>query len=147
MDTPKIPKIRLIALCICRRGDNILVMEGCDPVTGERFYRPLGGGIEFGELGADAAVREFMEELGAVVHDVRYLFTIENIFTFEGKPSHELVLMYDGVLADETLYARELIEGWEADGEPIKAVWKSLDDFDDSHPPLYPSGLLQMLKY
>ncbi|MGH9839632.1 MAG: NUDIX hydrolase [Blastocatellia bacterium] len=137
----QIRQIRLIALCICRREDRILVMEGRDSVKGQMFYRPLGGGIEFGELGAEAVAREFLEEVNAVLNDVRYLFTIENIFVHEGKPNHELALMYDGLLADETLYARPLIEGLEANGEPIKAVWKSLHEFDDGHPPLYPSGL------
>lgn len=140
------PKIRLIALCICRRNNRILVQEGYDSVKDQMFYRPLGGGIEFGELGAVAVAREFMEEVNAVLDDVRYLFAIENIFVHEGKPSHEIVLMYDGVLADVTLYAKESIEGFEANGDRIGAVWKSLEEFDETHPPLYPSGLLEKLK-
>jgi 8-oxo-dGTP pyrophosphatase MutT (NUDIX family) len=139
------PKIRLIALCICRRDDKILVQEGHDSVKDQMFYRPLGGGIEFGELGAAAVAREFMEEVNAVLDDVRYLFAIENIFVHEGKPNHEIVLLYDGLLADETLYAKKIIEGFEANGDPIRAVWKSLIEFDDKHPPLYPSGLLEKL--
>lgn len=145
MHIPKIRQIRLLALCICRREDKILVMEGYDSVKDQTFYRPLGGGIEFGELGAEAVAREFMEEVNAVVNDVRYLFTIENIFVHEGKPGHEVALMYDGVFADETLYVKPLIEGTEGNGEPIKAVWKSLNEFDNGHPPLYPSRLLEML--
>ena len=145
MLVPKIRQIRLIALCICRREDKILVMEGRDSVKDQMFYRPLGGGIEFGETGAEAAARELLEEVNAIVNDVRYLFTLENIFVHEGKPSHEVALMYNGLLADETLYAKPLIEGFEANGERIKAVWKSLHEFDNGHPPLYPSGLLGKL--
>ncbi len=142
MDTPK---IRLIALCVCSRDDKILVCKGRDPIKNESFFRPLGGGIEFGETGAEAAAREFMEEIGAVVENVRYLCTIENIFVYLGKPSHEIALIYDGDFADQSLYHRPLIEGAEANGAPIEAVWKSLGDFGDGRPPLYPNGLLGSL--
>ena len=138
----KAPKIRLIALCVCSREDKILVMEGYDSVKDLSFYRPLGGGIEFGELGAETVVRELMEEIGTNIIDVRYLFTIENIFVYEGKPSHEVALIYDGAFVDESLYRKDVIEGTEANGEPIRAVWRSLKDFRHGHPPLYPTGLL-----
>ena len=48
--------IRPIALAVPRRGDDLLVFEGHDPTKGQTFYRPLGGGIDFGET-AEAAVR------------------------------------------------------------------------------------------
>jgi hypothetical protein len=42
-------EIRPVALCVFRNNDGILVFEGYDDVKGETFYRPPGGGIEFGE--------------------------------------------------------------------------------------------------
>jgi 8-oxo-dGTP pyrophosphatase MutT (NUDIX family) len=83
-----------------RDGDRLLVYEGYDSVKDERFYRPLGGGIEFGELGAEAVAREVREELGATVSDVRFLGVLESVFTYAGEPGHELVLMYEVALAD-----------------------------------------------
>jgi len=41
-------QIRPIAICAFLRNNRILVAEGFDPVKDETFYRPLGGGIEFG---------------------------------------------------------------------------------------------------
>ena len=41
--------IRPIAICVLRRHDEILVIEGRDESRDLTFYRPLGGGIEFGE--------------------------------------------------------------------------------------------------
>jgi len=41
-------QIRPLAIYLFRDGDRILVGEGNDPVKRETFYRPLGGGIEFG---------------------------------------------------------------------------------------------------
>ena len=138
-------QIRLIALGVFQRDGKILVMEGFDATKGERFYRPLGGGVEFGERGHETVVRELQEELGAEVQAVRYLCTLENIFVYRGNPSHELVLMYDGEFADEAWYQKEIIHGVEADGEPIIAVWKSLSEFGPDQPPLYPNGLLEHL--
>jgi 8-oxo-dGTP pyrophosphatase MutT (NUDIX family) len=137
--------IRAIALCVCRRGDRILVAEGHDSKKGETFYRPLGGTIEFGEHGEETVRREFMEEIGAELVDVRYLGMLENIFTYEGTRGHEIVLVYDSRLADETLYEKDVILGNEL-GTPFKAVWKRLDEFGPGMPPVYPDYLLELLR-
>lgn len=77
-------KVRPLAICVFRDGDHILAAQGFDEVKGQTFYRPLGGKIEFGERGAETVVREVMEEIGEVVMDVKYLGTLENIFTYAG---------------------------------------------------------------
>ena len=46
-------KIRPLALCIFLHQNKILVAEGYDPKKNQIFYRPLGGGIEFGERSND----------------------------------------------------------------------------------------------
>ena len=57
-------KIRVIALGILQRADGkILLDKGYDSKKDECFYRPLGGGIEFGEKGDEALIREFKEEV------------------------------------------------------------------------------------
>ena len=61
---------------------------------------------------------------------------------------HEIVMIFDGRLADERLYEQEIIEGQEFDGfrqAPLKAVWKKIDEFG-TQSPLYPDGLLERLK-
>lgn len=138
--------IRPIAICVFRHNGRILVAEGHEPLTGRLFYRPLGGAIEFGEYSADTIARELGEELGAAVVDLRYLGALENVFTYDGQTGHEIVLIYDGAFADRTLYDRPVIEGAEDDGEKIRAVWISLADCADSAaPPVYPTGLLELL--
>jgi len=47
-----------VAICIFRRGREILVVEGWDAIKGRNFYRPLGGEIQYGETSAGAVVRE-----------------------------------------------------------------------------------------
>ena len=139
--------IRTIAICVFRHNDHILVAEGYDAVKNEYFYRPLGGGIEFGERSAETICREIMEEINAEVdrNSLKLLATIENIFHFSGSLGHEVVFIYDGELKDAALYERHLIQGKEANGEGIRAVWKSLADFGDGGLILYPTGLLQLL--
>jgi 8-oxo-dGTP pyrophosphatase MutT (NUDIX family) len=136
--------IRPLAICVIQREGRILLMEGFDPVKQESFYRPLGGGIEFGETGAETVRREFMEEIQAGVGEVWYLGTLENIFTFNGKPGHEIVLVYDGRFVDESLYERDAIDGDDL-GQKFRAVWKRLDELGAT-PPVYPTGLLDLLK-
>lgn len=137
--------VRVVALCAFRRGGKLLVGETRDCVAADYFYRPLGGTIEFGERGAAAAAREIVEELGARVHNVRWLGTIENLFVAHGRPGHEIVMVYEADFVDESMYRRNPIWGQEDDGSPIKAVWKSMDDFRGGTSRLVPDGLLSML--
>ena len=137
-------KIRPLAICVFRRGGRILVSENYDPTKRQAFYRPLGGGIRFGERGAEAIEREIREELGAELRDVRFLGMLENLFTFDGAPGHELVLVYDAAFADPSLYHQEELRGCEGK-EAFTAVWKPLSRFPSEEIPLYPDGLLELL--
>ncbi len=137
-------KVRPIAICVCRDGERILVAEYYDRKKEQTFYRPLGGTIEFGERGEEAVRRELHEEIAADLGEVRYLGMLENIYTYEGRGGHEIVLVYDGRLSDERLYQKESLQGDEL-GQPFKVVWKRLDEFGAGKPPVYPDGLLALL--
>jgi 8-oxo-dGTP pyrophosphatase MutT (NUDIX family) len=137
-------KIRPIAICVFRNDGKLLVGEHYDTVKEKTFYRPLGGAIEFGELGRECAAREIREEMGAEVRDVAYLDTIENVFTYDGKPGHEIVLVYEGKLVDSHLYKVESVR-CKNDGEEFIAVWKPIRAFRDGGALLYPEGLLEIL--
>ncbi|HET9129709.1 MAG TPA: NUDIX hydrolase [Terriglobia bacterium] len=142
-------KIRALAICVFWRDGRILVAKGYDKVKKQVFYRPLGGAIEFGETSAETIHRELKEEIEARVKDLRYLGTLENIFTFNGDSGHEIVLIYDGSFADKSIYKRNGIEGHEDnDDSPLfTAYWMKLRDFHGKHaPPLYPTGLLELLE-
>lgn len=141
-----VPRIRPLAICVFRHHDRILVAEGYDPVKKEVFYRPLGGGIEFGEYSEQTIHREVWEEIGAEVRDLKYLGTLENVFVFNGTPGHEIVQVYDGVLQDAGLYEQPMIEGQEGNIDAtFQAVWKRVDEFGAGKSILYPTGLLKML--
>jgi len=135
-------RIRPLAIGIVRRGDAILVAEGFDTVKPETFYRPLGGQIEFGERAEAALRREFREEIGAELKDVRYMFTLENLFTHQGEAGHEIVTVFEAALADPALYDQEVFTG-EDGAIPFAAMWKRGAEFGPGKPPLYPDGLLE----
>jgi hypothetical protein len=137
-------KVRAKAICVFRKRNRILVFEGHDSVKDQTFYRPLGGRIAFGERGHQTVAREIREEIGEDVCDVRYLGTLENIFTYDGQSGHEIMLIYDGAFVDKSVYKRKDMTGYE-DDLAFKVVWKKLADFQTGETPLYPDGLLDLL--
>ncbi|HEX6510527.1 MAG TPA: NUDIX hydrolase [Chloroflexota bacterium] len=138
-------RVRPIAIAVIKRGDDILVFEGYDPGKLEVFYRPLGGGIEFGEYGDQALRREMIEELGVELGQVRYLGALENIYNYDGRLGHEIVQVYEAMPADPSLYEREHMTGYEDNGTQFHVMWKPLAGFLAGEAPLYPDGLLEML--
>lgn len=132
-----------------RRGDRILGERGRDEVKNETFFRLLGGTVEFGEKGAESLRRELLEELGAEADVGRLVATIENLFTYEGEPSHEICLVYECALRDQKLYE---LDEWRAEertagGSVTHYVeWRPVDSFQKDGENLYPEGLLEVLR-
>ena len=138
--------IRPLALVLVRRDDGaILAAPGFDHVKKQRFYRPLGGGIEFGERAEDAARRELREELGAELTDLRLLGTFENLFTYQGQPGHELIWLYEARFTDRALYQRDVVIADES-GSKFEVHWVPFETFQRGEAPLYPDGLFDLLQ-
>lgn len=140
-------RIRPLALCVFRRADMIFVAKGHDTHGNQTFFRPIGGAIEFGERGADAVAREVLEEIGAEITQLKYLGTLESIFTYQGKPHHEIVMIYDGRFRDAAMNQDDItVQGIDDGDIRYEAAWKQLDFFRKADaPPLYPAGLLELL--
>ncbi|MFZ0059979.1 MAG: NUDIX domain-containing protein [Acidimicrobiales bacterium] len=131
---------RVVALALIGRPGTkeILVSNSRDEVAGIRFQRPFGGGVDFGERGEEALRREIREELGVELGAVRLVGVVENLFVFEGRPGHEILMLYRTEFADASLYARDVFAGVEP--EPKVGVWRDLGAVADDVP-LYPPGL------
>jgi len=126
---------------IQRRRDNALLVS---TTNGPRpFHRPLGGHVEFGEYAIDTIHREFGEEIGQQLTDVRLLGVIENIFQWQGVDQHEVVFVFRAAFADPA--------GYDIEQQPIRdkphlgdrVMWRPAGTSD---PPLYPAGVVELIE-
>ncbi len=138
----KFKEIRPIVLGIAKRGNKILVSEGYDKVTKEVFYRSIGGGIEFLEESKDALKREFKEELNIDITVGKFLGIVENIFTYNGKKAHELILFYNVDIMDEDYKESYHIVD---DNNETDATWIDIDKFINKELKIYPEQVFKFL--
>jgi ADP-ribose pyrophosphatase YjhB (NUDIX family) len=136
--------IRPVAIGIFRRADSILVGHGDDTQKGERYCRPPGGAIEFGERAADALRREIREEVHTEITEPTLLGVLENTFQLEGVPKHELVFVFDTAFSDDALYQLAEVPLFEP-GWHGRLTWEPIGAFRRGRIPLYPDGLLSLL--
>jgi len=107
-------------------------------------WRPVGGTIEFGEPAADALRREFWEELGEDICDLQILCVLENLYTHNGAPGHEIVFVFSATFVDTAAYRREMYEF--VDGTIRNEVkWVDTSEFLDGSQELFPGELIQHL--
>ena len=140
--------IRPIALALINNSQNqYLYHQGKDSFTNEVFYRPLGGGIDFGETASACLMREMVEELNEEITLNNYLITLENIFTYDNKAAHEIALVYKAEFNNRSVYEKHSLAIHEHNGRTAKAVWRSLDEIKKEGAHLYPIGLEELIKY
>lgn len=137
----KFKEIRPIVLGIVKKENKVLVSEGYDKVKKEVFYRSVGGGIEFLEKSEDALKREFKEELNIDINVGKFLGISENIFTYNGKNAHELILLYDAYIKDADYKEKYHIIDDDCETD---AVWIDIDKFTSGELKIYPE---QVFKY
>jgi hypothetical protein len=131
--------IKAMAVVRRPRDGALLVSEpvsGPDPI----FQRPLGGHVEFGEYALDTVRREFREELGQELTDVRLLGVLENIFGWRGGTEHEVVFIFAAAFASAAAY--EIQEQRILDNQDRRVIWRPADAVS---PPLYPAGLPELI--
>ncbi len=137
----KFKEIRPIVLGVVKRENKILVSEGYDKVKDEVFYRSIGGGIDFLEDSKEALKREFKEELNIDINVGEFLGIAENIFTYNGKNAHELILFYNVDIKNKDYKEKyHIVDGnYETD-----AMWIDMNKFKNKELKIYPE---QMFKY
>ncbi|MEN9243469.1 MAG: NUDIX hydrolase [Gloeomargarita sp. DG02_5_bins_242] len=132
-------QIRVLALGLIQQDDRVFLSEGYDPARQLTFYRALGGGVDFGEPSAVALEREFQEELQAQLKDIEYLGCLENIFTYNGQPGHEIIQLYRCAFVDPRFYELEALEFQEGERRKI-ARWVPVERLLTGELTLYPTG-------
>jgi ADP-ribose pyrophosphatase YjhB (NUDIX family) len=140
-------RVKAMAYLPNAAGTHHAVLLSEDPAGARRFHRLIGGSVELGARAADAVVREVAEELRATLVGARLLGVVENLFTFDGEPGHEVVFVYAGRLAEGDVVPPE--GAWYDDlGVPMWVEWRPVgapSAGDEDTPPLYPDGLGALL--
>lgn len=139
-------RIRAVALAIFVRPRDKAVLAVCMRDRDRVFYRPPGGGIEFGESSAEAACREAWEELGQPARVERLLGVVENRFEHQGKRGHEIMFNWLLRFEDESLYEREEFAVQEDNGEHYVAHWVHDAELAARGTALYPRDLVKQLE-
>lgn len=138
----KYKEIRPVVLGLVRKNNKILVGKGYDKVKKEYFYRCLGGGIEFLETSKEALKREFKEELNIDIEVKDFCTVIENIFMYQGKKAHELLLFYNIDIADKDI---KEIYNISDNGNDFVACWVDINEFKRKEKILYPEKIFDYL--
>lgn len=133
---PRPLQIRPLAVAVIKKNNKVLAFKGYDDKKDETFYRLIGGGIEFGEKGEDTIKREFMEEFGFTPQNIKYMTTVENIFTFNGHLGHEIVLVYEADLPENTK-TQDRFQGIEKNIEDKYAEFVEINPSNK----IYPEGI------
>ena len=138
----KFKEIRPIVLGLAIKNNKLLVSEGFDKIKNEIFYRCLGGGIEFLEKSEEALKREFLEEINISITVKDFLGISENIFTYQGKKAHELILFYSIEISDENYQEEYIVTD---DHGKTVAKWIDINEFKNKNKILYPEEVFKYL--
>ena len=122
-------------------GIRYYLPKAYDPNKDEYFFRPIGGGIEFGETSVQAIEREVLEEIQQQIAQPKLICVLENLFSFDGQQGHEIVFVYDAEFVDSALYKEAEIQGYETNGFTYIAQWLSREQIEFSQSPVYPKGI------
>lgn len=114
--------VETIARGVCIRDGRVLL---CRARGGSSAYLP-GGHIEFGETGAQALVREIMEELGVDSTCGEFLGVVENSFLQHGRRHAEINLVY-------RLDFESRIAEFKSQEEWIEFEWRPLAELDGAN--------------
>ena len=138
----KFKEIRPVVLGLAIKNNKLLVSEGFDKVKNQTFYRCLGGGIEFLEKSEEALKREFLEEINISITVKDFLGISENIFTYQGKKAHELILFYSIEISDKNYQEEYIVTD---DHGKTVAKWIDIDEFKNKNKILYPEEVFKYL--
>lgn len=130
-------QIKVKAMCIIRHQDKLLVCRYFDNTKQQYFYRLLGGSMEFGETAEETMRREIKEEINSELEDLRFLQMVENVFTYENQPGHEVIFLFSGTITRTELYEQTDIIITEPT-EDVEGFWVPIENILHGDIPLYP---------
>ncbi|MEM9970183.1 MAG: NUDIX domain-containing protein [Pseudomonadota bacterium] len=138
-------ELRVIALGLPFRTGKLLASAVTEDNGIVKGWRPLGGGVEFGESVEHALEREFAEELGAETRVLSRLAVFENLFEHHGAKGHEIVFAFEVALDEPGLASAEAFQ-MQDNGYVNNARWIPWTEFVEGRERLLPDGLLTLVE-
>jgi 8-oxo-dGTP pyrophosphatase MutT (NUDIX family) len=135
--------IRPVAIGVLRDGDRMLVAEVPNDDGSVKGWRPLGGGVEFGETAEAALRREFQEELGVEIEVAGPPTIFENLYDHAGHVGHEIIFAFPIRVAHPFVRAERRFRIQENDGT-IWVEWIETGRFEAGEV-LFPTALGPLL--
>ncbi len=113
------PSSSTAAFILNSKGELLVVRRGKEPAKGTLDLP--GGFVDNGESGEHGMIREIKEETGLDIQEVKYLFSIPNIYRYSGMDIHTLDMFYLCHTDDETTLAGD--DAAECTWLPLREVY------------------------
>lgn len=110
------PRASTAAFILNSKGELLLVRRAKEPAK-DTLDLP-GGFVDNNETAEQGMVREIKEETGLEVSDMKYLFSIPNVYHYSGMDIHTLDLFFLCHVEDDTIVR--------ADDDAAEAMWVPL---------------------
>ncbi len=137
---------RVVAHCVLRRDERVLLIRFEEPGTGRVGWRAPGGGVELGETSETAVRREIREELGIELDILKSRGAVEGFIHWRNEDEHEVVFLFEGrPKAWGRLAESERVDGIEASGKTLDLRWVDPGAILGSGDLMYPEGIWPIL--
>lgn len=139
------PKAKTLGILL--RDNKILLeeLEGKHSKGTGKYYRPIGGTIELGEMSSETIIREFTEEMAVDIEIKSYIGCLENIFRIDENIGHEIIQIYLVEFNNQNLYQKESFEVIEGK-KTTYTKWISIEEIMNGKKTLFPNGLTELLE-
>jgi mutator protein MutT len=107
------PRASTAAFILNSKGELLVVRRAKDPAK-DTLDLP-GGFVDNNETAEQGMAREIKEETGLTVSDMKYLFSIPNVYRYSGMDIHTLDLFFLCHVEDDTIV--------KADDDAAEAAW------------------------